>query len=75
MDGLQDLDRLIGVKYKVAESLSRKHLLQSLNLRTLNPVSSVVVYFWHSKKKKKNPETSASSANLFIYILVRKYLY
>ncbi|XP_053479355.1 uncharacterized protein si:ch211-14c7.2 [Ictalurus furcatus] len=37
LDSLQDLDRMIGVKYKVAESLSRKLLLQSLNLRTLNP--------------------------------------
>ncbi|XP_058243090.1 uncharacterized protein si:ch211-14c7.2 isoform X1 [Hemibagrus wyckioides] len=37
LDNLQDLDRMIGVKYKVAESLSRKLLLQSLNLRTLNP--------------------------------------
>lgn len=45
LDSLQDLDRMIGVKYKVAESLSRKLLLQSLNLRTLNPVSLVVVYF------------------------------
>ncbi|KAB5575027.1 hypothetical protein PHYPO_G00215950 [Pangasianodon hypophthalmus] len=37
LDGLQDLDRMIGVKYKVAESLSRKLLLQSLELRTLKP--------------------------------------
>ncbi|KAK3548739.1 hypothetical protein QTP70_018479 [Hemibagrus guttatus] len=37
LDNLQDLDRMIGVKYKVAESLSRKLLLQSLNLKTLNP--------------------------------------
>ncbi|TSR87310.1 hypothetical protein Baya_11933 [Bagarius yarrelli] len=37
LDKLQDLDRMIGVKYKVAESLSGKLLLQSLNLRTLNP--------------------------------------
>ncbi|XP_016318713.1 uncharacterized protein LOC107670587 [Sinocyclocheilus anshuiensis] len=32
LDGLQDLDRMIGVKYKRAESLSRKLLLQSLHL-------------------------------------------
>ncbi|KAI5629740.1 hypothetical protein C0J50_2241, partial [Silurus asotus] len=38
LDGLQDLDRMIGVKYKVSESLSRKILLQSLNLRTPKPV-------------------------------------
>lgn len=50
LDNLQDLDRMIGVKYKVAESLSRKLLLLSLNLRTLNPVSSVVVYFWCFRK-------------------------
>ncbi|KAM9481579.1 uncharacterized protein Hap1MRO34_009299 [Clarias gariepinus] len=37
LDSLQDLDRIFGVKYKVAESLSQKRLLQSLNLRTLNP--------------------------------------
>lgn len=48
MDGLQDLDRMIGVKYKVAESLSRKRLLQSLKLRTLDPVSSIM----YCKKKK-----------------------
>ncbi|XP_073706666.1 uncharacterized protein [Garra rufa] len=32
LDGLQDLDRMIGVKYKRAESLSCKLLLQSLHL-------------------------------------------
>lgn len=32
LDGLQDLDRMIGVKYKRAESLSCKLLLQSLRL-------------------------------------------
>ncbi|XP_036441696.1 uncharacterized protein si:ch211-14c7.2 [Colossoma macropomum] len=32
LDGLQDLDRMIDVKYKRAESLSRKLLLQSLHL-------------------------------------------
>ncbi|KAL6478543.1 hypothetical protein MHYP_G00119760 [Metynnis hypsauchen] len=32
LDGLQDLDRMIDVKYKRAESLSRKLLLQSLRL-------------------------------------------
>ncbi|XP_016117282.1 uncharacterized protein [Sinocyclocheilus grahami] len=33
LDGLQDLDRMIGVKYKRAESLSCKLLLQSLHLQ------------------------------------------
>ncbi|XP_052437620.1 uncharacterized protein LOC127977019 [Carassius gibelio] len=33
LDGLQDLNRMIGVKYKRAESLSRKLLLQSLHLQ------------------------------------------
>ncbi|XP_067276400.1 uncharacterized protein si:ch211-14c7.2 [Pseudorasbora parva] len=32
LDGLQDLDRMIGVKYKRAESLSCKLLLQSMHL-------------------------------------------
>lgn len=45
MDSLQDLDRIFGVKYKVAESLSQKRLLQSLNLRTLNPVSFLLFIF------------------------------
>lgn len=33
LDGLQDLDRMIGLKYKRAESLSCKLLLQSLRLK------------------------------------------
>ncbi|KAG9272893.1 hypothetical protein AMEX_G11968 [Astyanax mexicanus] len=36
LDGLQDLDRMIDVKYKRAESLSRKLLLQSLHLGTVS---------------------------------------
>lgn len=67
MDNLQDLDRMIGVKYKVAESLSRKLLLQSLNLRTLNPVSSAV-YFWCCGEKHSIHHSS-------FYILVKKTLY
>lgn len=65
MDNLQDLDRMIGVKYKVAESLSRKLLVQSLNLRTLNPVSSVV-YFEHAEKK---------TPHAMLFHLQVKYLY
>ncbi|XP_052008726.1 uncharacterized protein si:ch211-14c7.2 isoform X2 [Xyrauchen texanus] len=61
LDGLQDLDRMIGVKYKRAESLSFKLLLQSLHLERS---SSECVRVCMKTSARYSPNLPASNQQL-----------
>ncbi|XP_066540525.1 titin homolog [Hoplias malabaricus] len=61
IDGLQDLERMIGVKYKGAESLSRKLLLQSLHL---GPASSERIIGRRQATAQFSPNLPSSNQQL-----------